>query len=153
MLPVVHFQASISSMASAATNCLCATGPCSNSTRRPNRGLRARPQSRVLNGVRLFQWDDDPARLSLSNQWHLNDSRYLGLGAHRTAYHISHYELLPIDSPKPPKLVAGEVLVRLRDGTCLPVKIDAEQALIVPTIGAVRKVRCDAHGDSARAGP
>ena len=96
----------------------------------------------AVNGTQLFQWDGDPARLSLCNQWRLNDSRYLGLGAHRTAYHVSRFELLPIDAPKPPELAPGEAALRLKDGTLLPVKIDAEQAIVLPAAGAAKKVPC-----------
>jgi hypothetical protein len=96
----------------------------------------------AINDKRVFRWEGDPARLSISNQWGLNDARYLGLGAHRTRYRISRCVLVPLDRPNRPELAAGEVLVQLCDGSLLAAKIDEGQTIVVPLGAAERKLSC-----------
>ena len=97
----------------------------------------------ALNDKQLFRWEGDPARLSMCNQWGLNDTRFLGLGAHRTDYRISRFDMVPVDEPRrPEKIAPGETLVRMSDGSLLPGKIDDGQAIVVRVGAADTKVPC-----------
>jgi hypothetical protein len=105
--------------------------------------VRGRTVAVTLDDRQLFRWDGDPARLSMCDQWGLNDARYLGLGTHRTSYHISRCQLVPIDeSRRPANAATGEMLARFSDGSFLPARFDAGQTIVVPLGNKETKVPC-----------
>lgn len=68
----------------------------------------------------VFDWRDDPKRLSISPAWTYRDSRFLGIGCHQTSYKVREFRLTPIDDAPPPANVKpGEWIVRLGDGSLL----------------------------------
>lgn len=68
----------------------------------------------------VFDWRDDPKRLSISPAWTYRDSRFLGIGCHQTSYKVREFRLTPIDdAPPPANAKPGEWIVRLDDGSLL----------------------------------
>ncbi|MEX2186278.1 MAG: hypothetical protein WD875_05775 [Pirellulales bacterium] len=110
-----------------------------------------------VDGEQIFAWQGEPQRLSVTPDWRLGDSRYLGIGAHQTTYKVSELRLVPIDDPMPPtNLKLGDWAVTLRDGSLIAGRVDAKQELALSepiagedaksiALGALRAIRLDAN--------
>jgi hypothetical protein len=97
--------------------------------------------STAVDGKTVFTWEGDPAQLGVSGEWRLSDARYLGVGSHQTVYHISRFELIPIDEPIPPRqLDPREFAVRFTDGTLLVARTDDAQTLTLRIGDGERKL-------------
>jgi hypothetical protein len=96
----------------------------------------------AVDGKPIFAWTGDPKQLGVSSEWPLRDSRYLGIGSHQTVYHISRFELIPIDEPTPPrKLEPGEYAVRFTDGTLIAARTDDTQTVTLKIGDGERKLK------------
>jgi hypothetical protein len=96
----------------------------------------------AVDGKPIFAWTGDPKQLGVSGEWALRDSRYLGIGSHQTIYHISGFELVPIDEPTlPRKLEPGEYAVRFADGTLIAARTDDAQMIALRVGEGERKLK------------